>query len=271
MPRTRPEEQRFHRVSGMRRAGFTLAEALVSITLISLAGSALLLATELTLDASADALEANVADGLANQMIEEILGLPYVEKGESASQQWWQLGPESDEYSRPVVRANYDDMDDYRVLLARNPMTDEFAIELGQGDGGGGLRHPNFRLSDTYFDGWLLYVVIWHADESDLSANLYTGRSISDFRAIEVSIWKRADDGTWSKLTSVRRVIGYVPPVARVSRGAGSNCNSTRWTMTTTPSVALREPCHPLRPAASRGNQPSHRDPWRRPAPRNGS
>jgi hypothetical protein len=195
----------------MRRAGFTLAEALVSITLITLAGSALMLATDLTLNSSVDALEEKVADGLANQMIDEILGLPYVEKGEAASQQLFELGPESGESSNPVMRSKYDDIDDYRAFSSR-PLVDEFAIEVGRENGSGGLRHPNFRLSEDYFDDWLMNVDIRHVDESDLSKNLTSDASTSDFRAIEVSIWKRAEDGTQSQLTKVRRVIGYVPP-----------------------------------------------------------
>lgn len=206
-----PSQPRSRRDGGLRRTGFTLAEALVSITLITLAGSALLLATELTLDSSVDALEAKVADGLAKQMIDEILGLAYVEKGESPAQQLSELGPESNESSTPLVRANFDDIDDYRVVRSDGLM-DEFAIKLGQGDGRGGLRHPNFRFSDTTFDDWRLSIAIWHADESDLSKNLTSGTSTSDFRAIEVSIWKQEDDGTASQLTKMRRVIGYVPP-----------------------------------------------------------
>ena len=211
MPRSRPRVQRSRRTDGLRRAGFTLAEAMVSITLITLAGSALLLATELTLDSSVDALEEKVADGLANQMIDEILGLPYVEKGDSPTQQFAHLGPESGESSVPVVRANYDDIDDYVVVISR-PITNEFAIERGQGNGSGGLRHPHFRLDDEFFDDWSLEVAIRHADESDLSQNLSSETSTSDFLAIEVSVWKLADDGTRSRLTQVRRVIGYVPP-----------------------------------------------------------
>ena len=206
-----PARQRSRRTDARTRSGFTLAEALVSITLITLAGSALLLATELTLDSSADALEEKVAEGLANQIIDEILGLPYVEKGESPSQAWSELGPESGETSPPVMRANYDDIDDYRKVVSR-PFVDEFAIELGQGNGSGGWRHPAFRLSETYFDDWALNVVIRHADESDLSKNLDGETSRSDFRAIEVSIWRKLDDGTWSQRKKVRRVIGYVPP-----------------------------------------------------------
>lgn len=211
MTRSRPRQQDARRPVRLRRAGFTLAEALVSITLISIAGSALLLATELTLDASVEAMDEKVAQGLANQVLDEILGLPYVEKGESPSQLWFQLGPESGEASNPVERAKFDDIDDYRTVLSR-PLTDEFAVKLGQGDGTGGLRHPNFRLREEDFNNWLLLVVIRHADESDLSKNLSGLFSSSDFRAIEVSIWKRADDGTQLKLAKVRRVIGYVPP-----------------------------------------------------------
>ena len=67
MRRPCPRPKRLRPTGARRRAGFTLAEALVCITLITLAGSALLLATELTLDASVEALEEKVAEGVANQ------------------------------------------------------------------------------------------------------------------------------------------------------------------------------------------------------------
>jgi len=195
------------------RSGFTLVEALVAISLIAICGAALLLGTDLVLDSSTRVVKEKIARGLANQLIDEILGLPYVEKGEPALQQWWQLGPEAGERTSPVVRNAFDDADDYCVL-SMHPPTDEFAIELGLGDEQGGLRHPNFRVRDNYFDDWQVFLVIWHADESDLSANLTGQTSVSNFRAIEVSIRKYNDDGTWQELTKVRRVFGYVPPLS---------------------------------------------------------
>lgn len=213
MPRPESRLQRNAHVERHHRSGFTLVEALVAISLIAMCGAALLLATELALDSSTRSVDEKIARGLANQLIDEILGLPYVEKGEPASQQWWQLGPETGEWSWPVVRNSYDDADDYRVL-SMYPPTDEFAVELGLGDEQGGLRHPNFRVRDNYFDDWLVFLIIWHADESDLSANIYSGSSVSGFRAIEVTIRKYNDDGTWQELTKLRRVFGYVPPVS---------------------------------------------------------
>lgn len=209
MPRTESLDQR-NRRPWRRHSGFTLVEALVAISLIAMCGAALLLATDLALDSSTRAIDEKTARGLANQLIDEILGLPYVEKGEPASQALWQLGPELGEATWPVVRAYYDDADDYRATFAQPP-TDEFAIELGQGNERGGLRHPDFRIRDNYFDNWQVFVITWHADESDLSTNLYTGRSVSGFRAIEVYVRKVNADGTWQELTKVRRVVGYVP------------------------------------------------------------
>lgn len=213
MPRNRSTTERQLRPRRFARTGFTLVEALVSISLLAMAGAALLLATDLVLDSATDAADDKIARGIANQVIDEILGLPYVEKGEVASQSWWQLGPETDEWSWPVLRSNFDDADDYRTYTGYPPV-DEFGIELGQGDGAGGQRHPNFQLRSDYFDNWYLQTITWHANESDLSQNLYSGSSVSDFRAIVVNVWRRETDGTWKKLAAVRRVYGYVPPTS---------------------------------------------------------
>jgi prepilin-type N-terminal cleavage/methylation domain-containing protein len=196
-------------IQSRRRSGFTLVEAMVAITLIALAGSALLLATQTSMDSSEYAFEQNLARAIANQMIDEVLGRRYGAAGASPYQ--YPLQASGSETSSPQRRILFDDTDDFNNYASR-PLRDPWAIELGQGDGAGGFRHENFRLRDDYFDNWSVDVHVYYADSTDLSKNL-TGSNTSDFRAVEVTIGKYGDDGSLRQLATVRRVYAYIPTV----------------------------------------------------------
>ncbi|MDA1054779.1 MAG: prepilin-type N-terminal cleavage/methylation domain-containing protein [Planctomycetota bacterium] len=195
--------------SGRRSGGFTLVEAMVAITLIALAGSALLLATQTSMDSSEYAFEQNLARGIANQMIDEVLGRRYGAAGVSPYQ--YPLIPGSHEISSPQRRILFDDTDDFNRYSSR-PLRDPWAIELGQGDGAGGSRHPNFQLRDNYFDDWAVAVRVCYVDAKDLSKNL-TGSKTSGYRAVEVTVKRYDENGSTRQLVTVRRVYGYVPTI----------------------------------------------------------
>ncbi|MBC8356512.1 MAG: prepilin-type N-terminal cleavage/methylation domain-containing protein [Planctomycetes bacterium] len=192
-----------------RNTGFTLVEAMVAITLIALAGSALLLATQTSLDSSEYAFEQNLARGIANQIIDEVMGRRYGAAGASPYQ--YPLTAAPGEITSPQQRIVFDDTDDFNKYTSR-PLRDPWAIELGQGDGAGGSRHPDFQLRDNYFDNWTVAVNVRYADPSDLSKDL-TGTNTSGFRAVEVIVGRFDDNGSRRQLTTVRRVYGYVPPI----------------------------------------------------------
>lgn len=189
--------------------GFTLVEAMVSITLIALAGSALLLATQTSMDSSDDAFEQNLARGIANQIVDEVLGRRYASAGASPYQ--YPLSAGSHELSTPQKRILFDDTDDFNNYVSR-PLRDPWAIELGQGDGAGGLRPANFQLRDDYFDDWSVAIRVNYANPSDLAQNL-TGSNTSNYRAVEVTVGKYDETGSARRLATVRRVYGYIPPI----------------------------------------------------------
>ena len=168
-----------------------------------------LLATQTAMDSSDYAFEQNLARGIANQMIDEVLGRRYGAAGESPYQ--YPLSAEDDEISSPQKRILFDDTDDFNNYSSR-PLRDPWAIELGQGDGAGGSRHSNFRLRDDYFDDWAVEVRVVYANPSELSENL-TGSNTSGYRALEVTVGKYDGDGSSRRLATIRRVYGYVPPI----------------------------------------------------------
>ena len=192
-----------------RTAGFTLVEAMVAITLIALAGSALLLAAQTAMDSSDHAFEQNLAAAIANQTIDEVLGLRYGAAGASPYQ--YPLSAGGHELSSPQKRILFDDTDDFNNYSSR-PLRDPWAVELGQGDGAGGSRHPSFQLRDDYFDDWAVDVHVVYVDPNDLSKDL-SGSNTSGYRALEVTVGKFGDDGSLRQLATIRRVYGYIPPI----------------------------------------------------------
>jgi type II secretory pathway pseudopilin PulG len=69
---------------GRRRSAFTLAESLIAITLVSMAGTSLLLATQVAFNNTINAKEQVVADGMTTFLFDEVAGLPYHDKSETA-------------------------------------------------------------------------------------------------------------------------------------------------------------------------------------------
>jgi type II secretory pathway pseudopilin PulG len=187
--------------------GFSLVEALVALTLIGLASSTLLLATASTVQSGADASARTIARGIAEQMIDEILGQRYHEQGTSAR---GALGPESGETATPPRTLLFDDADDY-ANFESSPLRDSWGMPLGQGNGLGGLRATDFRLPDNYFAQWKVRITITYVNESDPTKDL-SGLATSVVRAVRIQV-TRNWNGTDQELVSLRRVIAYVPPV----------------------------------------------------------
>ena len=187
--------------------GFSLVECLVALSILSMAGSALLLSSQASSESTSYAVERTVAEGIANQLVDETLGLPYKEKTESPFV--WPLQPDSGELTVPVRRALFDDTDDFNGYAA-SPPQDASAIPLGQGDGQGGLRLTAFAVPSSLFNGWSVTITVTYVDETDLSVDLPAGTT-SGFRAINVVV-SRSEAGSTRTLATVRRVYGYVPP-----------------------------------------------------------
>ena len=120
----------------MRRAGFTLVEAVVSTAIVTMAGSALLLGVASAIDATDMVLEQALAEGMAQQLMDEIAGRRYAEPGVGAHQT--SLGPGVGRVDRPS-RADFDDLDDYHRLNV-SPPRDLWGIPLGRDDGAGSRR-----------------------------------------------------------------------------------------------------------------------------------
>jgi hypothetical protein len=187
-----------------QRAGITLIETLLAATLAALASAALLVAVESTMSTATDSTDRTIADGLAQQLLDEILQKRYVEPGVSATSS--SLGTDGAE----STRASYDDCDDYHGH-STTPLQGLYGETFGTGDDAGSLRVETFRLPTTYFARWRRKVSVYYVDPTTLQ-KLSSGTS--GYRCIEVTVEQQDSSGSFIPLATKKRVIAYVPPTA---------------------------------------------------------
>jgi type II secretory pathway pseudopilin PulG len=182
------------------RAGFTLVEALVATSLTVLAGSAVLLALESSLKTTEAALEQTIAQGIAEQLLDEAAATKY---------------PPPSSVPASVVaggsaplRSTFDDIDDFHGYTSAP--VDRFGRALGSGGVGATQRPPALRLRDNYFTGWRTTIEVFFVSDTDFSQRL-AGQT-SNHRAVKVRVLATNPDGTTRQLTEAQRVFAYVPP-----------------------------------------------------------
>ena len=187
------------------RRAFTLLEAMIAIALTATAGSALLLGVTSSLDAVHDAVDQTIAQGMAEQLLDEILGKRYAEASDPYEAG---LGATADE-NAGAGRERYTDIDDYNGYSS-TPPKDYWGIKLGTDSGAAGTtRHSAFQAPNTAFSAWRQRVQVYYVNNSDLSQRLASGTS--NYRAVEVEIFNDDPVRGTRRLASVRRVISYIP------------------------------------------------------------
>jgi prepilin-type N-terminal cleavage/methylation domain-containing protein len=190
------------------RKGFTLVEAMVSISVVSVAGTAMMLGIASSMTTSYDAMDRTIAEGMAEQLVDEVAGRLYAVSG---GQYQWPLTANNVELSLPGRQ--FDDIDDYNGRgkgLAYEPPVDWQGIALGTDDGEGDERHPNFRVASDFFSDWRQEIEVYYVNENNPAVRL-TGSNTSNSRAVEVRILKSGDKGAYQELASIRRVFSYIP------------------------------------------------------------
>src|SRR5437867_5149801 len=184
------------------RSAFTLVEALIALTITSLAGAVLLLSVQSSLDTTIESVERTIADGVAQQMLDEVLTKRYVGQGDSPL--LVTLGAATNELLG-LGTSLFDDTDDYNGYVAQ-PLKGLFGEALGTGDDNGNLRLENFRVRSDYFRDWRVRVDVYYVDPND-----HTVRSTAptNYRAIEVHVDLIRSGGAAMPLASRKRVIAY--------------------------------------------------------------
>jgi prepilin-type N-terminal cleavage/methylation domain-containing protein len=188
-----------------RRRGYTLVEAMIALSLIAMAGAVVLLSVETALDAADRAYEQNVAAGLADQLLDEVLGAPY--HAADSNPYRHPLGPSTWE-SQGAGRERYNETGDYHGFTA-TPPKDRYGANLGKGNDASGARHPNFAAPGNAFGAWRQSVEVYYLAAGDPSVRL-SGSATSNYRAVEVVISRSVAEGD-VELARRRRVFTYVP------------------------------------------------------------
>lgn len=182
---------------------------MVAITIVATAGTAMMLGIASAMTASYDAMDQTIAQGMAEQLIDEVAGRMYALN-------------HGYRYDTPM-RANnaelalpgrqFNDIDDFNGSgsgLVYQPPVDWRGISLGTDDGEGGERHPNFQIATDYFDDWRQEIEVYYVDDDNPSVRLY-GNNTSNSRAVEVTILREGDANSYRELASVRRVFSNIP------------------------------------------------------------
>ena len=205
MPCWSPRSPHDRRAGSPRRA-FSLIEAMVALSITSMAGAVLLLTTEGVLKTTNDSVAQTIAQGMALQLIDEVLGNRYCAVGATPYDS--SLVPSAWEKAGQG-RERYNDTDDFNKYSA-SPPVDPFGILLGQGDDLGGLRHAAMRSPGHDFSNWRQRVDVYYVDQDNPTVRLPVNQP-TDFRAVEVTIERDEPNGSVRPLANIRRVFCYVP------------------------------------------------------------
>ncbi len=165
----------------VRFAGFTLIEALVAISITALAGSVLLLGVHASLQSTEDALRQTIASGLAQHLMNEVVGAPSIEA-----------------------------IDEYDGFESQPP-GDAWGVALGTDDGKGGQRPPSLQMPAGLLAQYAWEVRIHRVDPADLTARLAAGAP-SDYRLVEVRVTCNAPNTAPRELARLQSVVAHVSP-----------------------------------------------------------
>jgi hypothetical protein len=183
-----------------------MAEAMVAMTLMTVAGTALLLDTSSLIDSTDANMREFVATALAQQLMDEVAGKRYMEAGTAPDQ--WPMGPGADELGGPG-RSQFDDLDDYNGVRAQPPV-DRWGIPLGNDDGDATTRASVMQLNSGYLTNFEQQVDVFYVADTALTTPLASGVT-SNYRAVRVQIVYHDPSGTTQTLASLWRVFSYVP------------------------------------------------------------
>jgi len=189
-----------------RISGFSLIEALIALTITSMAGAILLLGVQSSLDTTIEAVERTIAEGVAQQTMDEILTKRYTAPG--GNPLGTTLGPVVSELLGSGGTALFGEVEAYAGYVAQ-PIKGTWGETLGTGDDNGNLRLENFRVRSDYFQNWRVRVEVYYVSPTDNSQKSTTA---TNFRAIEVNVELVRANGAIFPLASRKRVVTYVPP-----------------------------------------------------------
>lgn len=183
--------------------GFTLVEAMVALSITAMASAMLLLSTEGMLKATNDAVDQTIAEGMAAQLIDEVLGSRYC-----ASDPYETSMTASAYETAGTGRERYNDTDDFNGYTSMPPK-DRWGGTLGKG-GEGTQRHPSLKMPGNDFAKWKQKIEVYYVSATNPGTRVANSQP-TDYRAVEVTIARTESNGALRPLAKMRRVFCYVP------------------------------------------------------------
>lgn len=190
--------------SRLARPAFTLIETFVAIGLMAIVIGAVTLSLLSSFHTTQENEDLAVAEGLALDLMNEILNRRYCEFGVSPYDVYLRAG--SVELATGT-RELFDDIDDYNGWI-EEPPRDRWGNLLGREDGTGGLRPSPAWASDL--TGFRREVTVGYVAPQDFSTSLPFG-TVTNFRRIRVTVSRRYSNNVIRQLVTITRIVAYVP------------------------------------------------------------
>ncbi len=196
---------------GRRCRGFTMIEAMVAIAVTVIAATALFSSLASLQYQSDDTRDRFVAELLARQLMDEILGKIYAEytKRDDSRRLYDPYGPVGPDAGEKATgtREQYDDIDDFNGWEA-SPPQDAYGIPLGTENDAGGTRLASMQ-SVMSLEGWKRSCRVYYVDETTFE-RLPAGQT-SNYRAVEVVVSRTYPDGVTRELARERYIVSHIP------------------------------------------------------------
>ncbi|WP_460166728.1 type IV pilus modification PilV family protein [Thermostilla marina] len=200
---TKPLDRTGVQVWRARARGFTMIEAVVAIAVTVIAATAVFSSLASLQYQSDDTRDRFVAELLAQQLMDEILGKIYAAYGDAygttLTANTWEKGT--------GTRERYNDIDDFNGWEA-SPPQDAYGVPLGTENDAGGTR-PASLQSVMSLDGWKRSCRVYYVDETTFEP-LSAGQT-SDYRAVEVVVSRTYPDGITRELARKRYIVSHIP------------------------------------------------------------
>jgi hypothetical protein len=187
-----------------------MLEGAVAIFLASIAGSVLVLGTLSSASTTENTLNECIAMGMAQQLMDEVVGTRYCLYSATGAD------TAHDAVLAPIAshtcngtRQLFTDNEDFNGFQS-SPPVDAWGITLGTDDGSGGQRPANFQAPTARYANWQQKISVYYVSEPNWAT---PATSPTNYRAVVVTISYLDPLRGLQPLATLRRVIGYVPPL----------------------------------------------------------
>lgn len=181
-----------------KRRGFSMIEALLSVTIATIAGAAMLTSVGAAVGAADQLKNANIARGLAEQLLDEIAGVRFPAASSPA-------------LFGAIDRLSFDDIDDYSGLNDTPPSTRDnqpIGSEVSPSDGS--VSRPTQTSVDADYMRRFARVVSVERVEPNVSGSWNVVSTHTDYRRVRVDVQYTDFSNTAVSLVSVTRIFSNV-------------------------------------------------------------